>query len=149
LITLPIGLLIFSLVSDIISLSGWGTPAWRDVAFYTLAGGIVTALIAAVPGFIDYWSLPESKVKHTATKHMLLNLSMVAVFLADCLMRWRNPTDIGVRFALSVVGVLLLGYAGWLGADLVHQHHVTISDERPGEETTRPAETDRPYRKAA
>ncbi len=152
LITLPIGLFVFSLVSDIIFLAGWGPPVWRDVAFYTLSGGLVTALIAAVPGLIDYASLPESPVKKTATKHLLLNLSMVVVFLIDFLMRFQNPLNIGMPFALSVLGVALLGYAGWLGASLVHEHGVTITDADSRDKTIRPSETDETdldYRKAA
>src|SRR5215212_3435021 len=45
LVALPIGLWVFSLVSDIIYRAGWGSAVWNDVAFYTLAGGIVGALL--------------------------------------------------------------------------------------------------------
>ena len=143
LITLPIGLLIFSLISDIIFLANWGPPVWRSVALYTLGGGIITALIAAIPGLIDYTWLAPGKVKNTATKHLILNLSMVAVFVVDFWIRWQNPASRGVPFTLSIVGVLILFYAGWLGADLVHEHHVTVSEEQQ-----KPA-TIVDYRKAA
>ena len=53
LIPLPIGLWIFSLVSDIIYLAG-GNPAWATASWYTMAGGIIGAIVAAVPGFLDY-----------------------------------------------------------------------------------------------
>lgn len=57
LVALPIGLWIFSLVSDVIYLTKWGGPVWNDVAFYTMAGGFGSALLAAVPGLIDLlWS---------------------------------------------------------------------------------------------
>jgi hypothetical protein len=36
LVALPIGLWIFSLVSDLILKMSWGGPAWNDVALYTL-----------------------------------------------------------------------------------------------------------------
>ena len=54
--SLPIGLWVFSVVADLVFLFGWGAAVWKDVAFYTLNGGIVGALLAAVPGFIDFFS---------------------------------------------------------------------------------------------
>jgi hypothetical protein len=49
LVVFPIGLWIFSLIADFIFLSG-GDARWNDVAFYTIAGGLVGALVAAVAG---------------------------------------------------------------------------------------------------
>jgi len=44
--------------------------------------GIVTALLAAIPGLIDYFSTvpPDSSAKAQATKHMLANLTAMALF---------------------------------------------------------------------
>ncbi|MGH9834655.1 MAG: DUF2231 domain-containing protein [Blastocatellia bacterium] len=49
LVAFPIGLWVFSLVSDIVYFMGWGSAIWNDVAFYSMAGGIVGALLAAAP----------------------------------------------------------------------------------------------------
>lgn len=49
LISLPIGLWIFSFVSDLIYHTGWGPAVWNDVAFYTRADGIVSAA-CSLPG---------------------------------------------------------------------------------------------------
>src|SRR5437762_8264764 len=62
-IPLPIGLWIFSIVSDLIFKFGYGGPVWNDVAFYTLAGGIVGALVAALPGLIDLVSIEKFKIE--------------------------------------------------------------------------------------
>ena len=53
LIVFPIGLWIFSLACDLIRLAGGSSDAWATVAFYSMVGGLVGALCAAVPGFID------------------------------------------------------------------------------------------------
>src|SRR6476661_2694429 len=58
LVTIPIGLWIFSFVCDLAFVFGRGAPVWSTVALYTMAGGIVGALAAAVFGFIDLLSLP-------------------------------------------------------------------------------------------
>ena len=54
-----------------------------SVAFYTLAGGIVGALIAALPGFVDLVGITNPKTKSIAIWHMLLNLLAVGVFAVD------------------------------------------------------------------
>jgi uncharacterized membrane protein len=57
LIPLPIGLWVFSLVADLVFLAGWGGATWKAVAWYTMGGGIVGAVLAAVPGLIDFFSI--------------------------------------------------------------------------------------------
>ncbi len=48
LVTLPIGLWVFSLVCDLVSL-GSTDRSWATTAYLTLGGGVVGALMAAVP----------------------------------------------------------------------------------------------------
>src|SRR5690348_7249457 len=59
LVPIPIGLWIFSFVCDLFHAGGATAEAWTTVAFYTMAGGIIGALLAALPGLIDLLSLPE------------------------------------------------------------------------------------------
>ena len=59
LIPFPIALWIFSLASDCIYLFDFGGPVWKDVALYTMIGGIIGALAAAIPGYIDFRSLTD------------------------------------------------------------------------------------------
>src|SRR5262249_39619984 len=88
LVAFPVGLLVFSLISDIIYAARWGGPVWNDVAYYTMAGGIVGALMAAVPGFIDLLSISNPKVKKIGILHMSINLVVVVLFLINCLIRY-------------------------------------------------------------
>jgi uncharacterized membrane protein len=61
LVTIPIGLWIFSLAADIIYVGRLTSnpELWREIAFYTMAGGIAGALLAAIPGFIDLLSVTD------------------------------------------------------------------------------------------
>lgn len=117
LVAVPIGLWIFSLVCDLIFRFGGTNPSWPIVAKYTLIAGIIGALIAAVPGFIDMLSLPWS-VKRTALVHMTINLVVVALYVMNAWMRRRGVSDAAIW--LSVLSVILLAISGWLGGKMVY-----------------------------
>ena len=80
LVTLPIGLWVFSLVCDLVYAFGTVTAAWKTVAFFTMAGGLVGALAAAIPGLIDLLSLPPG-IRSTAIKHMAIAMLLVSGWL--------------------------------------------------------------------
>ena len=128
LVAIPIGLWIFSLVCDIARVSGSADPAWPTVALYTMAGGVVGALLAAVPGFIDLLSLPPGPRK-TALAHMIINLTVVTLYVVNLWMRWSNPAALETPFWLSVVAIGLLVISGWLGGKMVYVHGVAVDTE--------------------
>src|SRR5258708_24518457 len=82
----PIGLWLFSLICDLVHVFGAASESWQIVARYTMAGGIVGTLIAAVPGFIDILSLPNG-VKRIALMHMSINVTVVALYLVNVYLR--------------------------------------------------------------
>jgi uncharacterized membrane protein len=53
LIVFPTDLWIFSSACDLVRLAGASGDAWSTVAFFSMTGGLIAALCAAVPGFID------------------------------------------------------------------------------------------------
>src|SRR5688572_25896604 len=87
LITIPIGLWVFSLVADVVRMSGLGGPVWEDIALYTMIGGIVGALAAAIPGMIDFVSIGERRTKQIGLAHMLINLIVVALYIVNAYLR--------------------------------------------------------------
>ena len=129
LVPLPIGLWIFSLVCDAVYAFVSTEVFWDRMAFWTILGGIVGALLAAVPGFIDFLSLTDPRVKRVALTHMLVNLTTVALYAVNLWLRTTSPPGAGTPVVLSVVGVLMLAVAGWLGGELVFRHGVAV--ERP------------------
>jgi uncharacterized membrane protein len=141
LIAFPIGLWVFSLVCDLIYHAGSHDLLWKTIAFYTMAGGVIGALLAAVPGFIDYLSLRNRQVKKVATVHMVLNLLVVAMFLFNLGIRYNAAADsepFGV--VLSIVAIVCLAVSGWLGGSLVFVHGVAVEPPSASiEEQTRRA----------
>ena len=124
LVPIAIGLWIFSFVCDLFFLSG-RAGAWPTVALYTMVGGIVGALLAAIPGFIDLLSLPEGP-KRTAIIHMTINLTVVALFAINAWMRLGNPQNLGTPMLMSAVALGLLVVSGWLGGKMVYEHGVGV-----------------------
>jgi uncharacterized membrane protein len=124
LVTIPIGLWIFSLICDLIYVFGGQGETWSVVAFYTLAGGLVGAVVAAVPGFIDLLSLPPA-LRRVAITHMSINLCVLVAFGVSLWLRTRATTSFTPQW-LSVIGVGLLGVSGWLGGKMVHVHGVGV-----------------------
>ena len=126
LVPIPIGLWIFSLVCDLIHAGGSSNPAWATVALYTMGGGIVGALLAAVPGLIDLLSLPPGPRK-TAITHMAINLTVVVLYVINFWLRVNSPDKAGTAVWLSVIGIGLLVVSGWLGGKMVYEHGVAVS----------------------
>jgi uncharacterized membrane protein len=140
LVAFPIGLWIFSLVCDFIYHAGAHNVFWKGVAFYTMMGGLIGALFAAIPGFIDYLSLRERRIKKIATTHMVLNLIVVALFLFNLGIRYNASPDNEVfGVFLSIFAIVILGVSGWLGGSLVYIHGVAVEPPSLKEEYRRAA----------
>jgi uncharacterized membrane protein len=102
------------------------------MAFYTMAGGIVGGLAAAVPGLIDYWSMSDPEPAKIAKLHMILNVTIVGIFGANLWLRTTLAPGASLPFMLSVLGVILLSVSGWLGGELVYVHGVAVESSPPG-----------------
>ena len=128
LIVFPIALWIASLVCDIIYHVGSHNLFWKAAAFYSMAGGIIGALLAAVPGFIDYLSLTDSRVKKIATTHLALNLIVVVLFIFNLGLRFNaSPGTEVFEFVLTIIALAILAGSGWLGGTLVYEHRIGVS----------------------
>lgn len=128
LIPFPIALWIFSLVSDLIYVFGFGGAIWKDMALYTMIGGIVGALAAAVPGYIDYGTVTDPSTVRIAKWHMIINLSLVLLFSADAWLRFFTSPQAITPVVLSFLGVSALGVSGWLGGELVYLRGVGVKE---------------------
>jgi uncharacterized membrane protein len=129
LVPIAIGGLILSLVFDIVCLATGEVAPWSTVAYYTMIGGIVGALVAAVFGLVDLVSLPAGHTKRIGITHMAINLVVVALFICNAWLR-HGSLDAGpggTPFALSVVGIALLTVSGWLGGKLVYEAGIGVS----------------------
>jgi uncharacterized membrane protein len=130
LVALPVGLWTLALACDVVYVLDLGGESWANAALFAVGGGVVGALLAAVPGLVDLVSLKDPKLKKIGLWHMALNLAAVAAFAWNFWLRWQGGPGSDPPLLLTLLGVALISASGWLGGELVYVHGVAVS--RPG-----------------
>lgn len=130
LIPYPFALLSSALVFDL-GARITGRESWSQTAQHLTTAGLGSAVVAAVPGIVDYvGTVPrQTSASRTATKHALSNLSALTCFaLARSTRRYggRLPNS-GLALALMGMGLLTVG--GLLGSSLVYHERIGVTDE--------------------
>lgn len=129
LVVFPLGLCIFSFLADLIRLAGLGSGAWFDLANYAIAGGVIGAFLAAVPGFVDYLSVTDARIRDIAFAHVVTALFVAAIYGLTLWMRWSGDHGL-LPVAVSGVGLILLCLLGWLGGEMVDVLGVGVADDK-------------------
>ncbi len=125
----------------------WTTSVVTDVVFYfhrnislvliskfLIAAGIVGAVAAAIPGFIDWLTITDPVAKKTGLLHMVLNLTALLMFGVSLYLRMRNygaaavAHSLRVPFLVSVAGLIDLSIAASLGGKLVYKHRMGVEE---------------------
>ena len=104
-------------------------PAWWRTGGHLGLIGIAAALVAAIPGFLDYFGTvpPKSSGKERATKHMLVNLGAVVLFAVACIIRGHPGAMPGTsELVLQGIGLALLTMGGWMGGVLVNRNQIGV-----------------------
>jgi uncharacterized membrane protein len=119
-----------SLVFDV------GSRVVDDPAFlvegsrWLMAIGVLGALAAAIPGFLDLFGIPtRTPAFRTALLHMTLNLLITATYAVNFL--WRgDAAEVGTGpLVLSAVSLGALGVSGYLGGKLAFRYGVRVAEE--------------------
>jgi uncharacterized membrane protein len=129
LIVFPLGLLAMSLVFDLIArIAAW--PKLHEAAFYMIAAGVISGLIAAVFGFVDFLAIPKgTRAKRIGVLHGAGNVVVVAIFAASWLLRRDNAAQPEIlAIVLSAVAAALATVTGWLGGELVDRLGVGVDE---------------------
>jgi uncharacterized membrane protein len=132
LVPLPIGFLVGTFLCDLAYMAT-GSGFWAEAAFWSLVAAIVTAALAALVGFIDFFGNARIRALSDAWLHMIGNVTAVVLALLSLLLRWGNPEGAVLPWGLliSTVIVLLILFTGWMGGELAYRHRVgMLPDER-------------------
>jgi nitrite reductase/ring-hydroxylating ferredoxin subunit/uncharacterized membrane protein len=110
--------------------AGWlfGLQSWRTTSLHCAAAGVATALVAAVPGAIDYVYTvpPDSTGKQRATRHLTINLVAVSLVALSVVLREFTATPAFVVILLELVAVVLIGIGSFMGGVLVTRNQISI-----------------------
>ena len=124
----PLAFLIGAFAFDVASRLVGNPSLWLTGGRLALLG-VATALLAAIPGFLDYFFTvpPKSSGKRRATWHMVLNLLVVVLYAAAVLLRrGSQPVPVGAVLALEGVGTVLLAISGYLGGVLITRNQIGV-----------------------
>jgi uncharacterized membrane protein len=103
LIVFPLGLLAMAVIFDLLAI-GLGSGYWSEISYWMIAAGVVTGLLAAPFGFIDWLAIPAgTRAKRIGAVHGLGNVAVVVMFglswwlrspapNARRLFRWPSPS---------------------------------------------------------
>ena len=128
LIVFPLGLLGMAVIFDILRLiTGW---ALGMTAYHMIAAGVLTGLVAAAFGLVDWAAIPGgTRAKSVGARHGIGNVIVVLLFLASWWLRRVDPVNPpSLAFVLALLGGGLAGVTGWLGGELVNRLGVGVDD---------------------
>jgi uncharacterized membrane protein len=130
LIVFPLGLLATALIFDLIALSLGRHRGLFAASHYMIAAGIVSGLVAAVFGLIDFLKIPgNTRAKRVGMLHGVGNVIVVALFAASWFLRRDLPVDPPLAATiLAAGGAALATVTGWLGGELVDRLGVGVDD---------------------
>jgi uncharacterized membrane protein len=130
LIPFPIAAFVGTFVTDLVFAFS-GDPFWARMSFYLLSAGLVMAALAALAGFTDFFGDRLIREHKAAWHHMLGNVVVVLLQIANWLIRSEpGNTDIlpGGLLISAAVAVILV-YTGWRGWELVYRHHTGVAED--------------------
>jgi nitrite reductase/ring-hydroxylating ferredoxin subunit/uncharacterized membrane protein len=136
LVHLPIALFPISVLLDVASWVGGseGGAGLVRGAFGCIIAGLITGLIAGVVGMVDYTEIRDDHpAKKTATLHLVLNLIALGLFGAGAGLRYGTlgaEKTAALPLVVSLVGLLVLSYSGYLGGHLVYSDGVAVGRHR-------------------
>jgi uncharacterized membrane protein len=126
-VTLPIAFLVAAPATDI---GYWltGDLFWARTSVWLIGAGLVTGILAALTGLMDFIKIGRVR-KHTAGwAHMYINVTALVLTAINLGLRLANPADniLFTGLIVSVIIAALLGASGWYGGELVYRHKIAV-----------------------
>lgn len=128
LVSFPIAFLVGGLASD---LAYWRTldTFWARASLWLIAAGVVTGLLAAVFGFIDFVTIRRARGA-LGWVHFLGNLAAVGLSAGSVWLRLGNVEGAVIPWGLTLSGLvaLLLLVTGWIGGELTFRYKIGVAE---------------------
>jgi uncharacterized membrane protein len=140
LVAFPIAFLVAAFVTDLLY---WRTmnATWAQASYWLLWAGIITAVLAALAGLIDFFSIARVRAHLAGWLHAGLNVSLLVLSILNVWLR-RGHAEAAILpwgLVLSALVTFLLMLSGWYGGELIYRYKIAIigdlrePDERNGD----------------
>lgn len=128
-IVLPLGLLATAAAFDVIGAASRNRNLLRT-SHHMLGAGLITATAAAVPGAVDYFSIPpNTRARRIGLLHGIGNLVVAGLFAASWATRRHRPQRPSrAALTLSATGAALALVTEWLGGELVDRLGIGVHE---------------------
>lgn len=138
LIPIPIGMLTLTVVADAFWLFAGHSNDAITVSFWSTVIGVVSALIAALPGFIDFFSVARfTSAGKLAIFHMICNLSAVALYAVSAWLMYSQGLILNVLIiGLQVAGFAAMMVGGYIGGEMVYRHKLAVVETEASSRTS-------------
>jgi len=131
LIVFPVALLVSAFATDV---GYWltGDGFWARASLWLIGAGIVSGLVAAATGLMDFLRIDRVRNRSAGWIHMALNVTALGLSLLNFLPRLDNAAAPILPWGIvaSAIVAALLGASGWYGGELSYRHKIgVIGDE--------------------
>jgi len=134
LVHFPIGLFVLSLVLDIALYLNITSNDLLRASMYAMGFGLAIGVLVAVTGFVDRSDIRlDHPARKTSTIHMMLNLTALGLFGINFFLRLAQSDSAGIPLAhvlLSLVGVGIILFSGYLGGTMVYDNGIGVGRHR-------------------
>ena len=132
LVHIPTALWPAALLFDLLSWTDLGGPIPVQISYYAIFTGLIVALVAALTGLADWADIkPDKPAKKIGLAHMVLNLTVTALFALNLWLRAQLPTSTDAvplhLIGLTLVATLILLVSGYLGGRMVFEHGISVA----------------------
>jgi uncharacterized membrane protein len=131
-VVFPIAFFSGALGTDVLSRLGLSGAALAGT--YAVAAGLIGAFFSIVTGLVDRSTMrPGSRIRRVATRHMFIQLTATAIFVANLALRWsdRHIQHGKVSWIiLDAVGLATVIVGGDVGASMVFKMGYRVGPQR-------------------
>lgn len=129
LVVLPLGTLVMAVIFDIIGLITRNGD-WHQAAFWMIGAGVLSGIIAALPGIVDLYNIPGgTRAKAIGIWHGVGNVVVLLLFAMAWLMRRGAASLLEPDWMAVTLGIIAIGLGtltAWLGGELVERLGVGV-----------------------
>ena len=135
LVDFPLAFLSGAFLSDLGYLAT-GDLFWARASFWLISIGLLSGLLSAITGAIDFFSIEQAQTHPAGWRHFIVNSLALSLTGLNLTLRVEQPETYIVLFGLilSALVALFLMAGGWFGGELSFHYGIGVysrSDEGP------------------